>query len=545
MSEFTFNEGGETFVIKGPSGLTFDQARTIFTQQFSTGSLTGFKVGDTLSAATQAADGLAAASAQVSQGLASASKLLPPGINASSITAALGTNGLSSLGQVGSALQGTGAAAASLLTSGAGSFASGLSSNLTAGVAGLSSTLSVATQALTGQAAQVGSLANNAIKTLSGGIRGVPLNGIDTANFTKQLPSLGAIGNLSQADVTGTLAQASKMVGQSFDKISNSLGVGKFGFDASQLEKAGMIKPGTAAAFLSGGEQDIVNTLKSPTVWTGKDGVKSLEGLLKSNPLQDKIQQGLMASGLNDIKQLGVPVDNLKPEALSGLLTNAAKSVPATMDWLKNVPTPQIPTIPGGDVKSAFDKMTTNGAFAVKFTNDKVEPPLKQEEPVTPATDTVNTKTVDAAVTRVVGNEKVPDASGSTTGGKYAAIVEFKKFVENTTTGFQELNQKINAINSKYQAITQEQWNVINNEAVVLRASVRSRLQDLNSAALKDVESIPAANQTWGQRNALREYNTALEDFGKMTALSDEIRALIKDLANKIYSSAIVRSTLT
>lgn len=543
MSEFTFTEAGGTYAVKGPSGMTFDQAQAIFKQQLNTGALTGFNVGDVLSAATQAADGLPAAQAAFSQSLGKLTGALPSNANLETITASLGTNALAAAGQVQSALQGQ-IPRLSSLTTGASSAVnaaiSGATSQLPGAVSAIGSASSAALTALTGQAAQIGSIASNAIQTLTKSIGSTPLQGIDTANFSKQLPALGSIGNLAQADVTGTLAQASKMIGQSFDKITNSLGAGKFGFDAAQLERAGIIKPGTAATFLQEGENDLAGVLKSPTVWTGKDGIKGLDGLLKNSALQDKIQQGLMTSGLSDLKQLGLPVDSLKPEALSGLATNAAKSVSATLDWAKgSASLPQIPTIPGGDVKAAFDKMTTNGAFAVKFTTDKVEPALKQQEPVNPATETVNTETVDAASKRVIGNEKVPEPNASAGTGEFAAVYEFMRFVNNTTASFVALAQKINSINARYQAITQAQWNIINDEAVAIRATARARIDELRDAAFK---SLPDVGRTYAQKNAINQFNYTVDDAKAMIDLSQSIRAMIKDLANKIYAYQVVRA---
>jgi hypothetical protein len=56
-----------TFKVKGPPGLTAEQAFAIFKKQADTGSLVGFKPGDSLSAASQAADGLASAQAALQQ----------------------------------------------------------------------------------------------------------------------------------------------------------------------------------------------------------------------------------------------------------------------------------------------------------------------------------------------------------------------------------------------------------------------------------------------------------------------------------------------
>jgi hypothetical protein len=402
MSTFNFEFNGQKFEIKAPTGATFEQAKAVFDQQTASGGLTGFRVGDVLSPATQAAGGLAAAQSQLTQGLASLSSKLPDGTNLSSLTASIGTLGQSAGTQVASALQG-GAAAFNSLTTGASGSTAFISSTLSGAGAGFSlPSTSVITGALTGAAAQVGSLASTAVGTISRLIKGTPTDGINIADFAKQGPALAGLGSMSLPDVTGTLAQASKLVGQGAETISNALGAGKFGLDASQLERWGLVKPGTAATFLGQGGSDLTSVLKSPTVWTGKDGVKSLDGLLGNEGLQNKIQQGLMTSGVADLKSLGIPTDKLTPQALSGLATNAAKSVSDTLDWAKN--TPELPA----DIKSKFDEAAVNGAFSVNLAAAKVDFSMLQEYKPLAAVDTVNAETLNAAAKRIVGNDKVP-----------------------------------------------------------------------------------------------------------------------------------------
>ena len=392
----------ETFKIKGPPGMTYEQAKAVFDQQVNSGGLVGFKVGDTASAATQAAAGLASAQSQLTQGLASLSSKLPAGTNLNSLTASIGALGQGAGTQVASALRG-GAAAFNSLTTGAGGATAAISASLAGTGAGVSlPSTSAITGALTGAAARVGSLASTAVGTISGLIKGTPTSGINVADFAKQGPALTGLGSMSLPDVTSTLAQASKLVGQSADTISNTAGAGKFGLDASQLERWGLVKPGTAATFLAQGGSDLTSVLKSPTVWTGRDGVKSLDGVLGNEGLQNKIQQGLMTSGVADLKSLGIPTDKLTPQALSGLATNAAKSVPNTLDWAKNVP-----GLPA-DIKSKFDAAAVNGAFAVNLAQTKIDPSMLQEYTPLAAEDTVNTATLEAAAKRIVGNAKVP-----------------------------------------------------------------------------------------------------------------------------------------
>ena len=354
MSAFSFKlPNGESFEIKMPAGATFDQAKAIFDQQSSTGGLVGFKVGDALSAATQAADGLAAAAAAAGQDALGTLNKATSGINLNSLAAGVGPGLTGALNQATAALSGS-IPGVSSLTTGASAAVNGLISGATSGISGAlgslpsmpslpgvpslsgiatsatsaltsaataitgsSGPLSAVTGALTGVAAEAGSLANNAVKTLTGALTGTPLNGINVADFAKQGPSLGAIAGLSGSAVTATLAQASKIIGQASDTMSSALGVGKFGLEPSQLEKAGFLKPGSAAAFLAAGDQDPVALLSSPLPWTGKDGVKGVGDILSNTGLQDKVQQDLMKTGLDAVKQIGLPVDKLSKTVTS------------------------------------------------------------------------------------------------------------------------------------------------------------------------------------------------------------------------------------
>jgi hypothetical protein len=404
MSTFNFtNSKGESFEVRGPEGMTEDQARAIFDQQSNTGSLNGLSIGAAISAATQLAGGLSSASAMLSQATAGLKGILPPGTNLNSITSMLGPGGAAAATQTASSLLG-GAASFNSLTTGA-SAATGAISKALSGGGNSGFTLpspAGVVGALTGADAQTGSLASQTVSKIGGALTGAVTNGINIADFSKQGPALGGIDGMSLPDVTGALASASKLVGQGVDKISDALGVGKFGMDPKQLERAGLIKPGSAASFLASGATNIAAMLKSPKVWTGKDGATSLTSFLGNSTLQDKTQQSLMQTGLGELKQLGVPVDKLNPAALSGLATNAAKSVSDTVDWVKNSP-----SLPDG-VKSAFDSVASAGAFAANFVSEKVELPWVKESAPEPAVGTVDAATVSAAAERIVGNSKVP-----------------------------------------------------------------------------------------------------------------------------------------
>ena len=78
MSIFKFTTpDGQEIEVKGPPEGTYDQAKAIFEKQLNTGSLAGLKVGDSLSAATQAAAGLGTAVSQLNPNLQSITGSLP------------------------------------------------------------------------------------------------------------------------------------------------------------------------------------------------------------------------------------------------------------------------------------------------------------------------------------------------------------------------------------------------------------------------------------------------------------------------------------
>ena len=369
MASYTFNleqyvkspsdaEGtAKQFTIEGPATLTREQAQAIFEKQVKTGALTGFKAGDVLSAATQAASGLAGAQAQLA-------------------------GGLSSLGA--------------------------LVSKATSGVTSALTSLPV-------------------------------LNGINPGDFAKQLPGLTSIGSIDASQVTGVLAQAGKLTGQPADLLTNAVGLGNFGLDASQLETAGYVKPGTAAKYLSTGQNSLTSVLNSPSVWTGKDGINQVENLLTNTAAQSKIQQGLMTTGVAQLATLGLPTDKLNPQLLSGVALNAAKSVTDTLAWAKG--TPGLPA----SVTDSFNQVAKDGAFAVNLVDEKIGNETLNIKAITGSSNTVNRSTLNAALGRVVGNEKIPKLSYS--GGV---------FDEAATLALKTISQSIAIVESKANNIFSE-----------------------------------------------------------------------------------------
>ena len=77
-------------------------------------------------------------------------------------------------------------------------------------------------------------------------------NGITTADYLAQTTVVESIGPLAPSQVQAVLASIAAFVCQPADVITTESGVGKYGLNATQLEEAGYLKPGTSARFLGG-----------------------------------------------------------------------------------------------------------------------------------------------------------------------------------------------------------------------------------------------------------------------------------------------------
>jgi hypothetical protein len=488
MSEFKFSldAAGEVFTVKAPPGMTFDQAKAIFDKQASTGSLTGLKVGDALSAATQATQGLSSAAASLSQAAS--------GIGGTVSGALQGA-----LKNIPGGIAGAASGIANRLTGGLG--APGIlqaASALPSSIAGaVNSGISVAKQTLSGiQSAAAGALA--------------PTAAIGIPDFAKQIPALGAISNLSVSEVTASLATASRSIGQVASQVSNSIGVGKFGFDGSQLEAAGVLKPGTVSQFLSSGTNTLTSVLKSPTVFTGKAGITSLKDLLGSLPKQETIQQELMSNGLTGVQALGIPTDKLSVGALAGTALNAAKSIPNTMDWAQGKAL-------ASDVKTALNETARNASFAVDFAETKVDDAMKQLALGEPVFDTVNRVTLNAAAIRVIGNPKIPP-------------VEYNNTPPKVTTS--ELGIEF--------GIAVEQTNAILDQSVITLSKSDAKRARLNSYGkdIADLESyINDYNAVDGRLQGLLRQAKLANDSALVAKIEKEQRRIAESI--KVTESAI------
>lgn len=428
MATFNFTlPNGKPFEVKAPPGFSLEQAKAIFDKQAETGSLVGLQPGMALSAATQAAQGLASAQALLTQAQAGASSALND-----------------ALGAAGGALSGSLAGVAPGLTGAVGKAIS------ESGVAAI----------VTGGAA-------TAIDTINKTIAGTPLtNEINVADFAKQLPGVEAIGPLTDIDVTAVMAQAKKLVDQAGTIVTDAKGLGEFGLSPAQLEAAGFLKPGMAK-FVTDGASSITDLLKSPAAFTGKAGVTAVQDLLGNFVQQGLIQQGEMKKGLDALKAFGIPTDLLSSAGAAGAALNAAIDPAAAAAFLKNIPGI------GADLAEKFLANTRDGAFAADLVK-KIPPAFKAEQIPVPTANTVNRETVTAAVTRVLGNPKIPEPNygpAEPPPGRDDDLTEtIKRVATELAALIASTDQELNALNANIaslegrQTITEAEWEAVNAE---------------------------------------------------------------------------------
>ena len=257
---------------------------------------------------------------------------------------------------------------------------------------------------------------------------------LTAADFVQQpAPSFG-LGPLTSSDLQGLKAQAAAQSGQNTNQISADLGVGKYGLDVSKLESAGIVKPGTAASFSkapppSVTQADIdeakrvnsnggnvtpeqvarnrqLNSFLTPNAFTGKNGASRLTDVLDDSNLQDKIQSDVLKQSYQGLVQSGIVEQLRDPKQLAAVLQTAAVfNVSTAANFVKGLAVPNISA-----VKTVAKAAEFAQGFAAKFAGllskgSPLETGIKRPVGVD---NTVDRSTVDASVTSILGNPKIP-----------------------------------------------------------------------------------------------------------------------------------------
>lgn len=342
-SKFTFTFNGENYTVEAPSGVSEAEARAVFEQQLNTGSLTGLQKGQTLNALSQLSNGLKTAASQIGGAL-------------------------------------------------------------TSGISGVVS----------------------AVSKLTGTPVSSPMN---VADFVKVGAGVATkIGALNTTQVQGLMAQAAAAANQPSTTFSLTQGIGKFGINPTQLESAGFLKPGTLAQYgknavvtqadrdeaqrinASGGNatpeqiannRQIQSVLSTGTVWTGKNGIGTIDSLLGDVNAQASVQVGLMKDGFSALNKAGIIPTGASAAQLGSLVQTASKlGAAVTAAWSKGAAP--------GDLVNKMNDIAKQGQFAVNFSDLKIPAGAAGEIVAPAATNTVNRKVLNQSVTAFIGTAKVP-----------------------------------------------------------------------------------------------------------------------------------------
>ena len=110
-----------------------------------------------------------------------------------------------------------------------------------------------------------------------------------------------AVGSLTGPQIQTLMAQTAASTDQPYYIMTQEKGIGKYGFNAPQLERVGYIKLGTTDRYLGGiaantfsNPDNFVAIMNTPTIWTGKNKVVSVDVILGSEALQNKIYREIM-----------------------------------------------------------------------------------------------------------------------------------------------------------------------------------------------------------------------------------------------------------
>jgi hypothetical protein len=237
-------------------------------------------------------------------------------------------------------------------------------------------------------------------KTIATVIATYPVtNSITVSDYSRQPAVFEGIGGLSAVQITSVLAQLHKLANQPSEVLTQQ-GLGRYALSVPQLAAANYIKT-SALSLWESGQGSTVGVLKSPSVWTGLNGIKTAQDLLLAENTQQQIQLDLMSAALTYLQDLGISIENLLPRSQAGALLITAKAPELAVAWLNGRSVP-------AEESTLFSQYVRDGAYAVDFADSKVNNAMVNEAEPVGVLNTTDRARLDAAVNRIVGNPKVP-----------------------------------------------------------------------------------------------------------------------------------------
>ena len=235
---------------------------------------------------------------------------------------------------------------------------------------------------------------------------------INSGDYESQSNATTPVGKIPTEKVTGMVAQSSKLVTQGTNEISNTLGVGKFGFSAGELETAGFLKPGTSDFFLKDSTADLNTVLSSSSVWSGNQGISGVSDFLNNESIQDITKTDLFNKGLSSLQNAGVVTGLESESSLAGLVSGASKfGVDAVKKWTsgqENLGTTLAGSFSKTITSADMNEVVRGGQYAVSLAEEKLSSAVQGFSTGTGGvTGTTLRTAIDTAVESGIASKKV------------------------------------------------------------------------------------------------------------------------------------------
>jgi len=114
-------------------------------------------------------------------------------------------------------------------------------------------------------------------------------------------------GQLSSQETQALMAQLANLAQNDVNTFTQADGIGIYGFNCSQLEQAGIVKPGMSQLYCPLNEttgdnpDNFVDFMSSPTPWSGKFNITSVYDILGDLAIQNQIQELLLDQSYNQL----------------------------------------------------------------------------------------------------------------------------------------------------------------------------------------------------------------------------------------------------
>jgi hypothetical protein len=253
----------------------------------------------------------------------------------------------------------------------------------------------------------------------------VAILSVNVNDLSNQLTPNTGVGTVSAEQLGTILAQKSKTVANTLgvdatstlSTISSTTGVGKYGISPNTLEKSGFLKPGTVDRYLDDPAQ-ISTVLNSQSVWTGKDGINSVNNLLGDEVKQTDIMTTAFNTSLKDLQSANILTGSESPDVV-GSITNVASSfgVDNTKSWLNN-------DIADAAMGLDMDNLARAGGYSVDFALTKASSLLSSG--ISQLTSMLDSGTISSAFSQLAssvgGVSAIQGAAGQLLGGASDAL---------------------------------------------------------------------------------------------------------------------------